>query len=126
MANVIFTKGVYTRQLSAARVWPINDAPSVNVVFSETPAGVTYAYRKGATRKSVTLKFINLSRDDDTWLRYFFESVVGGPLYPFSFTNEDGITEEMRWLDTVYPIEKEESGSVNNRFQGTINLRKEV
>jgi hypothetical protein len=122
MPNIVFTKGANTFTFSKGRVYPLDDPRQVNVPTGMSEGGQLYAYNKGVVEQFINLVFERILQADfvnvDNWL----VNRAVGPLNTFTYTDEDGVANTVRLLDTKNPLREVATGL----FSGTIRLRKEI
>lgn len=123
MSNIIFNLGgsVCTIASGATTVYPVDNPVQVNVVLGYSEGKYVYAYNKGIKEKFYNVILEALTDSDDASLLHFFGYVCYGPAYPFTYTDEDGNSHTVRWMDKIYPIREVSAG----RHSGTIALREE-
>ena len=122
MSKVEFNLDANNWTAAVDRDHPIGDPLEVGVVTDLTDGGQQYAYDKGIDVQHFDLVYNKLTAADDVTLRNWHANISRGPLIPFTFKDEDGNNHTVYWMDKKYPIKSNN----NNRYSGTIRLRKEI
>ena len=88
-------------------------------LVGETAGGTLYVQNKGSLRERFELTFERLSQTDRdaAWVFYV---VVNKAFNPFEYQDSEGTVHTVRWLSRF-----EFQETVNDRYSGTIQLRKE-
>lgn len=121
-SEIVFTLDIYTWTPGCGRVRPVSESLKLGVVVAQSEGGQIYAYAKGVNVQPHEFDFVQLTLAKATELRNWFQNICQGPLYPFIFTDEDGVSHVVRWIDTEFAIE-EVSPDV---YRAKVNLREEV
>ncbi len=122
MSNLKFTKGANTFTFIDGREFPIEPAPTVNVVTGYSDGRQLYAYDKGIIEYDFYLVFDRIPQADHDNALNWHTNIAVGPKNAFVFTDEAGTDHTVKWMDLRFPLKEIGHG----QYTGTLHLRKEV